>query len=347
MPSAVARPHEIGLAARDLETQARPQTVTLASGLSFVAGAGAWAWGEPLSTLDFNDLTSPQRLALFYATLSQLLPPGYHTVDLLVVGLPVPLLQDELQAKAVMAGLAQYKKVHEFAVDNKGYSIEIKGLRAFPQPVGAYADWMLNEEGHIRQGGGEAEVAILDIGMNTLDLYAIQNWKVAPRFVGGGKLGIRRLLENMNPSGRDLEELDSALRAGNLQPSVEQKTAWLGAILGSVERTWSSLRRFDVVIPTGGGAVVLGELLRSTLAPKSAAVHWPADPVTANGLGFYKWGRRVHRNEVLRKYPNPNRLFSRLTIASVLKYGQEAAGSRTERWWSGCTSPSSPAGTMT
>lgn len=295
LQSAVAHPHEIGMAAKGLEIQARPQTVTLASGLSFVAGAGAWAWSEPLSTLDFNDLTSPQRLALFYAALSHLLPAGEHIIDLLVIGLPVPLLQDELQAKAIMAGLAQYKSVHEFSVDGMKYSLLVKKLNALPQPVGAYADWMLNAEGHLRQGGTNAEVAVLDIGMNTLDLYVIQGWKVAPRFIGGGKLGIRRLLENLNPSGRDLEELDSRLRTGTLQPSVEQKTAWLGAILGCVERTWSSLRRFDAVIPTGGGAVVLGELLRSTLAAKGAAVQWPADPVTANVIGFYKWGCRVHR----------------------------------------------------
>jgi hypothetical protein len=295
LQSAVASPREIGMAARGLETQTRPQTVTLASGLSFVAGAGAWAWGEPLSTLDFNDLTSPQRLALFYTALSHLLAPGEYVIDLLVIGLPVPLLQDELQAKAVLDGLGQYKTVHEFAVDGRRYSLLVKKLNALPQPVGAYADWMLNAEGHVRQGGGAAEVAVLDIGMNTLDLYVIQGWKVAPRFIGGGKLGIRRLLENLNPSGRDLEELDAALRVGRLQPSIEQKTAWLGAILGSVERTWSSLRRFDAVIPTGGGAVVLGELLRSALAVKGAAVHWPADPVTANVVGFYKWGCRVHR----------------------------------------------------
>ena len=93
LQSAVARPCEIGMAARGLETQARPQTVTLAGGLSFVAGPGAWAWGEPLSTLNFNDLTSPQRQALFYAALSHLLPAGEHVIDLLVIGLPVPLLQ--------------------------------------------------------------------------------------------------------------------------------------------------------------------------------------------------------------------------------------------------------------
>jgi hypothetical protein len=52
------------MAARGLEIQTRPPTVTLVSGLSFVAGPGAWAWGT-LSNLDYNDLTSPQRKALF------------------------------------------------------------------------------------------------------------------------------------------------------------------------------------------------------------------------------------------------------------------------------------------
>ncbi|MBN1453270.1 MAG: ParM/StbA family protein [Anaerolineales bacterium] len=293
--SAVARPHEIGMAAKGLETHARPQTVALANGLAFVAGPGAWAWGEPLSTLDFNDLTSPQRLSLFYAAASHLLPPGEHVIDLLVIGLPVPLLQDELQARAVISSLSLFKAVHEFTVDGKKYTLMVRQMRALPQPVGAYADWLLNEDGHVRQGGTNAEVAVLDIGMNTLDLYVVQGWKVAPRFIGGGKLGIRRLLENLNPSGRDLEELDSALRSGALQPTLDQKTAWLGAIFGNIERVWPGLRRFDAVLPTGGGAVVLGELLRSALAAKGASVHWPVDPVTANVVGFYKWGCRVHR----------------------------------------------------
>ncbi len=295
LQSAVARPREIGMAAKGLETQARPQTVTLANGGSYVTGPGAWAWGEPLSTLDFNDQTSPQRVALFYAAISHLLLPGEHVCDLLVIGLPVPLLQDELQAKAVTAGLSLYKTAHEFSVDGKQYKLTIKQLRALAQPVGAYADWMLNDEGHVRQGAASAEAAIIDIGMNTLDLYVIQGWKVAPRFIGGGKLGIRRLLENLNPNGRDLEELDEALRRGVLQPTDDQKRVWLGAILGNIERLWPSLRRFNIVIPTGGGAVVLGETLRSALAAKGAAVFWPENPVTSNVAGFYKWGCRAHR----------------------------------------------------
>ena len=295
LQSAVARPREIGMAAKGLETHARPQTVTLANGQSYVTGPGAWAWGEPLSTLDFNDQTSPQRVALFYAAISHLLSPGEHICDLMVIGLPVPLLQDELQANSVMAGLSLYKTIHEFGVDGKQYRLTIKRMKALAQPVGAYADWMLNDEGHPRQGMANAEAAIIDIGMNTLDLYVIQGWKVAPRFIGGGKLGIRRLLENLNPNGRDLEELDEALRRGALQPTEDQKRVWLGAILGNIERLWPSLRRFNIVIPTGGGAAVLGETLRSALAAKGAAVFWPENPVTSNVAGFYKWGCRAHR----------------------------------------------------
>ncbi len=295
LQSAVARPREIGMAAKGLETQARPQTVTLANGGSYVTGPGAWAWGEPLSTLDFNDQTSPQRVALFYAAISHLLPPGEHVCDRLVIGLPVPLLQDELQATSVLAGLSLYKTTHEFLIDGKQYKLTIKQMRALAQPVGAYADWMLKDEGHVRQGAANSEAAIIDIGMNTLDLYVIQGWKVAPRFIGGSKLGIRRLLENLNPNGRDLEELDEALRRGALQPTEEQKRVWLGAILGNIERLWPSLRRFNIVIPTGGGAAVLGETLRSALAAKGAAVFWPENPVTSNVAGFYKWGCRANR----------------------------------------------------
>jgi hypothetical protein len=135
LQSAVARPREIGMAAKGLETQTRPQTVTLENGDAYVTGPGAWAWGEPLSSLDFDDQTSPQRLALFYAAISHLLPPGEHLCDLLVIGLPVPLLQDDLQAKAVMAGMSHYKGAHEFDVDGKQYRLTIKHLRALAQPV--------------------------------------------------------------------------------------------------------------------------------------------------------------------------------------------------------------------
>jgi hypothetical protein len=49
-----------------------------------------------------------------------------------------------------------------------------RNLNALPQPVGVYANWLLNAEGYVSQGGGVAEVVVIDIGINTFDLYVIQ-----------------------------------------------------------------------------------------------------------------------------------------------------------------------------
>jgi len=61
-----------------------------------------------------------------------------------------------------------------------------------------------------------------------------------------------------------------------------------------VERVWPQLRRFDAVIPTGGGAIVMGDLLSTALIAKGAAVYWPDDPIAANVRGLWKWG--IHGN---------------------------------------------------
>jgi hypothetical protein len=36
--------------------------------------------------------------------------------------------------------------------------------------------------------------------------------------------------------------------------------------------------------------MVLGDLLNLALIAKGAAVSWPADPITANVKGLWKWG---------------------------------------------------------
>lgn len=170
------------------------------------------------------------------------------------------------------------------------YRINISRLKVLAQPVGAYADWLLDDELHIRKGGRQSEVATLDLGMNTLDLYVIQEGKVEPRFIGGDKVGVRRLLELVTANGHDPEELDADLRAGRLRPSKDQIESWLSEVLATIERTWPGLRRFDAVIPTGGGSMVLGDLLNLSLIAKGAAVSWPENPVTANVRGLWKWG---------------------------------------------------------
>lgn len=292
LQSAIARPKRLGMAAQGIEVAARPRTISLEDGADFVAGPGAWAWGEPESSMDYSDLSSQKRRALFYSCFSQIHKPGYFEVDLLVIGLPVPLLQDELQAEPLLESLKVYKGRQGFSIDGLTYMMDIKRVKVLPQPVGAYAGYALDQNGHLRRGISKEQVAVLDIGMNTLDLYVIQGFEVSPRFIGGDKLGVRRLLENLNGK-KDLEELDADLRSGRLTPDDTALDNWLVSILGSLERHWSSLSRFDAVIPTGGGAAVLGMKLNNALAAKGAAVHWSGDPVSANVDGLYRWGVRV------------------------------------------------------
>ena len=287
--SAIARLKSIGMAAIGLKTASEVQSIQIDEH-EFAIGPGAWHWGNLLSSRDYSAITSPERRALAFGALSRLLPPGEHLIDLMVIGLPVPLLQDATQAQAILGGLRAYKGEHTFSVNDQDYAVLIKRLKVLAQPVGAYADWLLSDDLKLRRGGRQSEVGVLDIGMNTLDLYVIEHGKVSPRFIGGEKVGVRRLLDLLTGNGHDPEELDALLRRGRLRASDEQFESWLGEILGSIEKIWPNLRRFDAVVPTGGGAVVLGEKLRTALITKGAAVYWPEHPITANVYGLWKWG---------------------------------------------------------
>ncbi len=290
--SAVVRPREVGLVAVGMKAAATATQVKF-DDFTFSVGAGAWAWGEVRGGMDFSFLSSPERKALMYAALSSLLMPGEVHINMLVIGLPVPLLQDTVQAEAVLNGLKSFKGQHSFQVDQEQYQVTVDRIKVLAQPAGAYFDWLLDDQLHPRKIASQAEVAVLDLGMNTADLYVIQGGLVQPRFVGGGKVGVRRLLQIMMNDGHDLEELDANLRSHKLRPSQVALEGWLSEILAVIERTWPTLKRFTTVIPAGGGALVLGELLQTALASKGAAIHWPSDPICSNVSGLWKWGSYV------------------------------------------------------
>lgn len=293
--TAVAIQHSIGLAATGLKT-GTVKTIQLDC-TSYAVGQNAWLHGEPVTSLDYTALAGPDRKALFFRALSELVKPGALTIDQLVVGLPVPLLQDRSQAEAAFTALRTYKGEHTFVVDGNPYTVTIVNVKVLAQPVGAYADWLIGPDQHFRKGGKDAETAVLDVGLNTLDLYALRGGEVEPRFVAGAKVGVRRLLASLNGS-HDMEETDADLRAGRVRASTEQLNTWLSEIMAVVERAWPNLTRFTSVIPTGGGALVLGDLLRNELARRGAAVAWPEDPITANVRGLWKWySARARKDE--------------------------------------------------
>lgn len=289
IPSAIARVRTVGMAGIGMKTASHANIVEY-GWEAYAIGEGAWHHGEMLTNRDYIALASPERKGLLFGGIAQILPPGEYIFETMVIGLPVPLLMDEAQGQAIMGGLKSFKGVHEFTTPKGKYKITIIKLKVLAQPVGAYADWLLDDELRIRRNGRNAEVAILDIGMNTLDLYVVQDGKVLPRFIGGDKVGFRRLLQLLSTNGHDPEELDALIRTGKLKPLKDQLESWLSEILAVTERTWPNLRRFTTVIPAGGGSIVLGDLLRLALISKGAAVSWPEDPATTNVRGLWKWG---------------------------------------------------------
>ena len=158
----------------------------------------------------------PERRALIFGALAQSLEPGDYEIDTTVFGLPVPLLMDEAQGQAIMNGLKSYKGEHYFETPKGKYKLVFQRIKVLPQPVGSYANWLLDDELRIRKNGRQAEVGVIDIGLNTIDLYCVQDGKVLPRFIGGAKVGVMRLLEILDGSGHDPEELDAQLRTGRL-----------------------------------------------------------------------------------------------------------------------------------
>ncbi len=80
-------------------------------------------------------------------------------------------------------------------------------------------------------------------------------------------------------------ELDSALRAGNLDISGAL-SVWARQVNGWIEKRWgAAARRFSRVLVVGGGALLLKEALTRQFAGKAVVLD---DPVLSIARGLYK-----------------------------------------------------------
>ena len=120
---------------------------------------------------------------------------------------------------------------------------------------------------------------------NTLEILVVRNKAVVPGMTGGSTTGVRRLLEIVNRDEYTLGELDSLLRAGQLD--VRQGLpVWGREVTGRIERVWGSRwTRFAQIIAVGGGAVLLQDILAQYFHGK---LYLPDDPVMAVARGLYK-----------------------------------------------------------
>lgn len=279
---------ELGLAGIGMKTVRQATRVTFDRG-DFFVGPHAGSWGHVVENMDFSRLASPEAEALFYAALAGLVADG--AVLRLVIGLPVPLLRDEAVARPLLDALrGRLARAHAVQINGQSFAFQVVAVRAAAQPMGAWADWALDATGRwAHPAGRTALAAVLDIGFNTLDLYAVRGGRLEPRFVGGAKVGVRRLLDLIAP-GVAYHEAQEQLAPGKL-PS-EAVAIWYSELLGAAERTWNGSRP-DLVMAVGGGAALLRD--RSDLLRRAfhAEVTIPDDPVIVNARGLWKWGQTL------------------------------------------------------
>ncbi len=299
LPSAVAvngqhRLHSVA----GLKSRKRPLAILTRDG-EFYVGAGAHDFGRPVENLDFDRLTgSPEMRALFYATLSRLLPANDEQSIDLIVGLPIAVLTGD-EAPATIKLVKEFLSgVHTWQVDGHQRAVTVNAVQITGQPVGALFEFFLDENGATRpehKAAYDREVGVLNIGMSTVDLLASRRGQPVERFTAGESIGVRRLLTMLNSEGIfSLAELDEQLRAGQLEVNSHLKV-WAREVTGYIDTVWGKSRgRFSRLIATGGGVHLLREIL---LRKFGVMFYTAADPVMATANGLYRFGLMQARKE--------------------------------------------------
>jgi hypothetical protein len=276
----------------------KPPLKITVDGRSFFVGPRAHDWGRPVENLDPERLTgSPELQALLYGAMFKANLPQEPIT--LMVGLPVDALTGTDAKRTVQAVKDFFRGKHDWQANDQPCHMEVVDVRATSQPAAGLFDYLLDDEGRFiperKAHDFPAELGILNIGMNTMDLLVVRGGVVVQKFTAGETLGVRRLLEMINRDGAySLAELDEQLRAGRLDiaaflPVYEREA------LGFVERQWGkTFTRFRRVITIGGGVLLLGNAL---LRRFGGRIHVSDDPVLATARGLYKFGLM----EIMRK----------------------------------------------
>lgn len=284
-------------------------------GIETLVGEGVDRYTTPIERMDYGRLTDDcmELRSFVYAGLHQMLGGGDHAVNL-VAGLPVDLFQ----APDARGRIRQLKSwligEHRFVVNGLESVVTIQAIRPLAQPVGAVFAWGLDDSGKWfrDQTDFEADVAVLDLGFNTLDLFVVRGGQIDARYTGGETLGMRRAativvdmvrakcqrelflheadqLVRQFINGKrtlDLTVADETFDIRNVVKTAVDSAA--GRVLGYVERNWGNGRQFSKLLLVGGGCLALGPRLQAlfrhaTLLP---------DPVTANVRGMAKLAQR-------------------------------------------------------
>jgi hypothetical protein len=277
-----------------LATSKRPTRITTPGG-SFLVGPTAHEWGRPVENLDPDRFTgAPEMEALLCAALNTHVVAGIGEKINVIVGLPLDTLTGDEAAGNAAAVKKWLEGPHSWTDGFQSGSVVINSVKVASQPIGAMMDWLLDDAGHYipeRKALAGKEIGILSVGMNTIEMLAVHNMQIQQRFTAGRTMGVRRLLEILNPN--DLYsrgEMDAQLRSGTLEGVDRALPIWSSEVSDTINKRWGNAwQRFAVVIVVGGGSLLLQDMLSRKFQGRA---WFPDMPVLATARGLLKFGHR-------------------------------------------------------
>jgi hypothetical protein len=175
------------------------------------------------------------------------------------------------------------KGAHEFSIGpGRRQTIEVERVFCFLQPMGALAEVALRSDGTVKNSAvEEGVVGVVDIGAETMNLFATMNMREVGRWTKGTSLGLMDALSNIaSEVSRDNagihpkpKEIALGLDSGHIRgiPLEPYARRWLDPLAETaaenIMSVWKEPKRFDLVVFAGGGGApeLLGLRLESLI----------------------------------------------------------------------------------
>jgi plasmid segregation protein ParM len=243
---------------------------------------------------------------LFYAALSEL-HKGTATTSL-VTGLPLEHYTALAEkARPVFLGEHTFKRN-----GGRWQTVTVEDVFIVTQPYGSLFDLAVSDAGKFLDNPfATGTVGIADIGGMTLNLLVTDALDEKARWTQGDGLGLLKAMDAIArdiradcpgfiPKAREVAEwlaegqfpyqgrtVDIAPYANHhLEPLVQ-------VVLARMAEIWSEPGRYAAVLLTGGGAAILGPMLKVRMNGVYANVTIAGDPVFANVRGYLKLARKL------------------------------------------------------
>lgn len=247
---------------------------------------------------DRDWINSDEYMVLFYRALSAFTPGKIE----IITGLPNDFFSDAQSLKERLEG------VHKFIYNEIPVQYDVKAS-VIMQPFGALASMAFDDFGNVADQAMFELTGIIDIGGKTTNILTASNFadisaQTISKDVGGWDI-IRAVRAKMQvdfpKSNLSDHAIATAISAGefyefgkpvnitalldNVLPTMAED------VIGKATSLWGSGATLNRVLVTGGGAEMIGKYILDAF-PHAVIVD---DPVFANAIGYFRYGKAVAR----------------------------------------------------